>query len=222
MDKEPPSFRTLTSVLGSLIDLVVPTIESMCQPEAHGRGRCVLASMVSMDVLHALGFPDAYVLPCTVQVVNAGAQEYLRQCQGLPLEKQQRLVEIYKTTHDAHIVVIGADDSPDRDNGWSGHLVVVVGGYLLDLTLDQASRPHKGIHLEPMVVPLCVPDARTAENGIRVAGAQETKTRTLVEWYTTPLNQRYLQAPDAAPEKRKVFAVPILESIRHAMVEMPC
>lgn len=35
----------------------------------------------------------------------------------------------------------------------SGHLAVIVEGHkLLDLTPDQASRPHQGIHLPPLLI----------------------------------------------------------------------
>lgn len=201
-----------------LVRSVVPTIESQCLPEAKGRGRCVLASLVALDVLRALGYREAAVVPCWVTVANAGAIEYERLSQGRNLADQQHLADRLRTERNAHAVIIGAPDDPDRDGGWSGHLVVVVRDFLLDLTLDQASRPDKNIILEPMIVPLAMSSLTLVEDGRMLAGAEHIDTQTVVRWYAAPSNQRYLGAPDANPAKRALFARPLIEAIQRLLV----
>jgi len=199
--------------LSYLLHTVVPTIEHVCHPDEHGRGRCVLASLVAMDVLQACGFDDAAVLPCTVVAANAGALEYERLAPSLALDKQQLLAERLMAEKNAHSVMIGAMEDPDPAGGWSGHLVVVVKGRLLDLTLEQASRPAKGILLQAMWVALHVPEPTIVADGTLVAGAQHDQSLTSVRWYATPSNTRYQTAPDAATDRRQLFASPLAKTL---------
>jgi hypothetical protein len=69
---------------------------------------------------------------------------------------------------DAWSVAIAGQGAPQTRGGWDGHLVLLVHGrLLLDLSLDQADRPKKGIHLAPTMLLIPDPAAFTAGEWVR-------------------------------------------------------
>ena len=44
--------------------------------------------------------------------------------------------------------------APGEGDEYVGHLVAITREKIIDLSLDQGSRPHKGMHLDPVVLPL--------------------------------------------------------------------
>jgi hypothetical protein len=66
-------------------------------------------------------------------------------------------------------IVLGWRQNKLAPGKWPGHLVSIVNNqHLLDITITQATRPHKNINLEPLVIatinfskPLCIRDRDT-------------------------------------------------------------
>jgi hypothetical protein len=169
-----------------------------------------------MDALHALGYPDAHVVPCTVEALNRAALEYEQAAYRLDHEDQLALAERYRTERNAHVVVIGASNDPDQAGGWSGHLVVVVGRWLLDLTLNQATRPEKALLLEPLIVELDRKGPSWTRTGGLIASVRNEITGVVVRWYSTPQNWRYLGSTAASPDIRSAIVRPLVDAIRSA------
>jgi hypothetical protein len=114
-----------------------------------GQGCCIAAARVACDVLG-----DAYhmrVRPLTVEahVFNPVIAAKIA-AEGRPLTSPE-VAELWD--EGAWWITVGCRRDRDVVPGmWPGHLVAVVNdACLLDLALVQASRPHKGIRLAPLV-----------------------------------------------------------------------
>lgn len=203
----------MRDVVEHLSAQILPLVEWLYAPEKPGRGRCVLISHIVRDVLHRFGVFDATCLSCVVVCHNALAAQYTRESENLSPEESGRLAMQYKD-RGGHILVIGDPNEPDGDGGWSGHLAVVAGGFLIDFALGQFSRPHKQLDLESVAVPLMRPapwpDQALVTALVGVDGATIT-------WYATPSNQRYQSSRAALPETRTVVVEYLVKSIRDAL-----
>lgn len=138
---------------------------------------CITMSRLLRMLLRAEGL-DAREAPVEARIANAAAAS----CLGGSSDPQVR--------SGAYIVTIGDPDHP-RPGGWTGHLVVQCEGLLIDASIDQASRPQRGIHLD---VPLAV----RLPTGFEEDGATlRTTVRdgVLVEYTHRPRNTSYLQTP---------------------------
>lgn len=180
--------------IGRLRDIVeflgahtLPMVEAVFAPDQPGRGRCVLVSHIVRDCLHRLGYPDATCLPCMVRVNNALGAQYQKESMNLSPEASERLAESY-ASRGGHILEIGHPDDPDTAGGWSGHLVCVVSGFLLDFVLEQFSRPAKGIILGPVAAPLW--HMWPWADGDCLSRLSHDNGAT-IEWRATPGNRRY-------------------------------
>lgn len=114
-----------------------------------GERSCIVTSRVLLEVLDWLGTPGKPV-PVAVMAFNeAGwqAASWDRPEQRLPVEQWPPQAW--------SVGVNGSGRSEASTNGWDGHLVVVVSyrgrDWLLDGSLDQLSRPQRGIELAPLV-----------------------------------------------------------------------
>lgn len=108
---------------------------------------CIESTAAAIDVLAAFKIA-ARALPVEVAAFNAPAVEML---------DRDMLARDHPDAWDAagaHSVGIGVAPMPTRPDRFAGHLVAVVAGrWLLDLSLDQASRPLRGLTLGPLLVP---------------------------------------------------------------------
>jgi hypothetical protein len=93
---------------------------------------------------------------------------------------------------------IGASPLGGRSGGWSGHLVIGIPsiGVLVDLSADQASRPHKGMVFAPSWQRVADPDWFTDPTGKH--GVQDTVTGMLmiVDREAAPDPTGYLESPN--------------------------
>jgi hypothetical protein len=112
--------------------------------EYFNRRSCIAATRIGIDVLDYFGV-KAEPLPLFVLVMNGEALDLL----GEGMSQAELGVEMRKYGPDEPggpwSIGVGAviENSPD----WAGHVVIAVPneGALLDLAIDQASRPHKGL-----------------------------------------------------------------------------
>lgn len=112
--------------------------------EYFGRRSCIAATRIGLDVLDYFGV-RAEAIPLFVVVMNGEALDLLEQ----GLSQQELMVEMQKLGPDEPggpwSIGVGAQIENSRD--WAGHLVIGVPDerLILDLSFDQASRPHKDL-----------------------------------------------------------------------------
>jgi hypothetical protein len=127
-----------------LLDLLrveVPREIESRVPMAHARrterGRCVQATRVGIEVLRYFGF-QGRPLVTLMMTGNLAWVEWMLAGQPQPMPD-----EVWS-------VGIDPEHRPE-DRGYPAHLVIALGGMLLDLDAGLYARPHKGIHLPPTI-----------------------------------------------------------------------
>jgi len=102
---------------------------------------CVASTRIAIEVLKKFNI-SARPLPVRVQAYNAVAQRLLEE------GKREQIM----TSNTAWSIGLGYDTRKLK-HGFPGHLVsYVIDRYLLDLTIDQLSRPEKHMTLSPLCV----------------------------------------------------------------------
>lgn len=105
---------------------------------------CIAGARIIIEVLKKLHFKN--IKPFTVEA-NIFNEVYVKKGRTPQSdeEAQQWLTE------GCWQIVLG-DREEKIEGRWPGHLVVLINDqYLLDVTIFQATRPHKGIHLTPVL-----------------------------------------------------------------------
>lgn len=158
---------------------------------------CIACTRIALDVLAHFGVP-AEPLPCRVVVFNPAMKARCEREGRIPDVTE---LDLWIEQDGAWSVGLGfANGQP----GYDGHLVALAHGrWLLDLSLDQASRPARGIELRPLV----------AEVTPAFLSGQE---RLFVDpngcalWYERIDNAKHLVAPDWTDQARRVELVAAL------------
>jgi len=130
---------------------VVTALVRIARPvllEQFSRDSCIAATRIGIDVLEYFGV-QAIPVPVGLMIFNGEATKLISQ--GLPTPEIRRLMLERSADEPGGpwSVLVGAD--LNRPQGWAGHLVIGVPSIrtVADLSLDQASRPHKQMDLEP-------------------------------------------------------------------------
>jgi hypothetical protein len=129
-----------------MIDLErLARITAVCRTETlHIRSErsCISSVRILTEVLDYFGH-SSEPLPCTTMVFNAKGYELAEQ--GVPVDQWPP---------EAHSVgALGSGRLKPEVNGWDGHLVALVEDHwLVDPSLDQFSRPERGITTVPVVL----------------------------------------------------------------------
>lgn len=115
---------------------------------AYRADSCIATSRATLDALRAMNI-DAYELPVTAGVVNGPLMAWAEEHGRFPAAGDPD----YPEDGWGVGIGVGPEDPADR-HGWNGHLVVIAERrWFLDYSLDQASRPDRGIIIaEPIVV----------------------------------------------------------------------
>ena len=162
---------------------------------------CILSTRVYVDLALSLGFR------CAELVVEACAMNPVASAIGKGLEEHgsdrardadalRELVE-----RGGYVVVLGAIDEGEvlKPGHWVGHLVALLEDptgqlHLVDVSLDQATRPKKCMLLRSTAFP--VPDDFV--DGVRIARlSMETPDgECLIDYQARPDEMGYLRAPD--------------------------
>lgn len=164
-------FNTLTgyeiAALSMAMDHAVPVIRRLYKPNC-----CIAATRVMLEVFHWLQVPARpLMVRCIVLNPALVAMGGLDTLAGIKTSEGARpLVD-----GGAWLIELGDPDHEALPGQWPGHLVCCAFGKVLcDLSLPQASRPHKGINLIPMaseVAPIFFTDEvgwKTTCNGSEV------------------------------------------------------
>lgn len=172
-------------------------LERMCQHVPHlmtaagyGRDTCILQTRVGISALALMRIP-ARPLPVKCVVMNAPYRKHVFE---RPREEHDTLtpeeVEAIKATG-AWSVQLGLGPNPlDVRPRYDGHLLMVVKDrWVVDLSLDQASRPDRDINLHPFVI-----DAPAFARGKTPFLPVMFGGTSVV--YTHHDNHTYLNAPD--------------------------
>lgn len=147
---------------------------------------CIASTNVARQVLRRFNYPS-YPVPIKVAAFNAKGAEFARS--GHP--------EWARTGKDGAWGV-GIGYGHGDGDGWDGHLALVVDdSYFLDLTIDQASRPARGIHLHSLYTEM---DEQSIE--ILTAGGTgkyvvfDLSEGGVILYMGDPDNVEYRQSPD--------------------------
>ena len=162
------------------------------------RDSCILSTRVVCVLAQTLGFR---AIPMTVEAIgmNKPLADYTREHGQAP--DDSRMAEFAEKG--ARFIVLGARDDRIAEPGmWAGHLCALVSteGHrvLIDLSADQADRPHKRIHLTG---PLHVEVGRDWEKGEEMA-ALNLDEDGLMLWRAIPDDDTYTTSPDWTEDDR--------------------
>lgn len=177
---------TLAKALVAIASDLHPALDKTF-PAGVSKESCVLASLTVRDFLWRVGVKDAEVRPVYVMIRAFDANR--KEIHSLGCGDQTKFFDIkgrYET------------DTPTR---WSGHLVVIAGGFLIDTTLYQAARPAWETLPGMMAMPLDYDAGKKVLTGL-VSNPDEAGTVVTVHWVEQPHNTRWRRAPDTEKARR--------------------
>lgn len=163
---------------------------------------CVLCSLAVRDFLWKVGFKEASVAPVYV-IVRAIAED------GTEIHSagagDHAAIPAQAAVH-GHVV--------DTRYDWSGHLVVLVNGWLVDTTLYQAQRPQWPELPGMIAAPLLMDD----RSGMTLVSGSYAKrddgSELLLSWWAQPHNTRWRSAGDAKKERRAAVVKELVHRFR--------
>lgn len=166
-----------------LVELGRPVILSRWRSDS-----CVASTAIGMKVLRRFGI-ESYPLPVQMGAYN---EVFLEMLEGLGNLQEEPAPDVQQYWLERGAWSIEVDE--DASDG-IGHLVLSTKRHLIDLSLDQASRPHKGIVLEP--------HACEVPNSFHEGEAFGTTiNRTLVIYRKNPTRRAFLESPDWTDDSR--------------------
>lgn len=107
------------------------------------KDRCIATTAIAIKFLSKFGYQGEPIAVCVV-IANSPAVEWMKVHAGkIPTAQEQDTIGgwLMKTGF----------TGVKKEKFWDGHLVFFVGDYFVNLTIDQNTRSHKQIILEPFV-----------------------------------------------------------------------
>lgn len=171
---------------------------------------CIASAAVWIGVLKHFGFKPQPV-SVVLDVLNPPFNDFFERLGRLPEDaaEMDALAE-----QGGYIVGLGHPKKSDtaygaidpKTNSWSGHLIVAVRprgvegtGYIVDLSIPQAHRPHKGIILpQPLVIPTPAEELRKFIDGGQARGKVG---KCLLVYRSVPGDATYHVSPDWTDRK---------------------
>ena len=139
---------------------VAVEIRPVMNKHGYAINNCISASLLGQAALRHYGI-DSELVPVGLLVGNAEAMKAIEASNGKP-QKWEKDSKAWTVA----ISTTGAITS----TGWDGHLVVQTeDNVLLDLSLDQTSRPEKDLLVAPLVYPLEGPALRSWSDDGRIS-----------------------------------------------------
>lgn len=161
----------------------------------HRLDSCIASTRAFIDACALLGW-KARPFPVVLEAYNAKLVALLDEWEavGSSPEPPQGTLDAWAAAG-GYVVIIGKTCEP----GFAGHVVAVVEGrFLVDPSVDQASRPGKALHLtDPVVAPY-------QREGVL---ALKREDGIVLRYHPAPDNQRYLTSPDWTKRHRTAPSV---------------
>lgn len=166
---------------------------------------CIVSTRICLNILEHHGF-KCFALPCQVNIVNAPYRDFLMKKGRWP--KGEETKEIFEEKN-GYAVGVGhgytkqgpKDDIKESGSDkWPGHLVAIAVDednthYLIDLSIDQASRPQYNMTLKPTA--LHIPPEMTQKEDVFVLDiSQEDESIISVFYYSKPQKGGYESSKD--------------------------
>ena len=129
-----------TDVIAALMKVARPVIRTTFRQDS-----CIPSTRIGIDVLAYFGL-KAVPMPLFMLIYN---DEAMKLIEGGKAAQLQELMHSRGPDEPGGPWSVGVGAEIANSSGWAGHLVVGLPEYrvLIDLSIDQASRPHKGIDL---------------------------------------------------------------------------
>jgi hypothetical protein len=194
----PPA--KLLRALAVIADEMHPAFDRVPRiPKDKSKESCVLCSLAVRDFLWKVGLKDAKVAP-VYAIVRALAED------GSEIHSvgagDHAAIPVQAARH-GHVT--------DTSTRWSGHLVVLVDGWLVDTTLYQASHEQWRETLPGMIAAPLLMDERDGTTLVAGAAAkQDDGSDLFVAWWDQPHNTRWRDAPDATDRSLRA---PVVKSL---------
>ena len=138
-----------------MIGRVVESLVRVARPiilEMFNKDSCIASTRIAIDALRYFGI-TAVPMSLSTTIYNSCAVEAFKQGKAIASIVNFQSALCANKTSEAWFVMIGTGLSEQDPNNptWAGHLVAVIPDetVLIDLAIDQASRPAKNIDLEP-------------------------------------------------------------------------
>jgi hypothetical protein len=144
-----------------VLEALVRVLPEETEAAGMGRDTCVFCSWIGREVLRRFGI-SAKPVAVRAAIVNRQFWEDVGEDWNRVLDvKDDGLRE------ESWSVALGFSHGPPEKGRWAGHLILTTRNpdMVLDLTLDQASRPEKGIPLEPLAYQVDRSALRAFERG---------------------------------------------------------
>lgn len=158
---------------------------------------CIASTAISIKVLHHFGI-KAFPVPVHMDVFNRMYVKMIEEVGiGTDLSKEEQLAWVEKGAWSVGV----EDDSV-------GHVVACTKKVLIDLSIDQATRPARGIFLEPLAI-------EVQETFFGGEPAFTAMNDSLIRYMTNPGRDNFLQSKDwtdgSRHEKQVAKTIEVLE-----------
>jgi hypothetical protein len=165
--------------------LILDGVHQLVRPAILADGRfiaasCILTTRIAYETLKAFDV-DSDPLSVSARVINAPLAAAMLQATEDGRDPQALTQD---EVPDGHAVVLQR----------GGHVVLVAGDDLLDLSLDQADRPQYGMHLEPLWIRMPPDVSGQLRRGLPISTRLDDGTAVVYEplwrdrWYTRSPN----------------------------------
>lgn len=162
---EPPD--DLARVWQGLVDIGRPEMLRVASVNS-----CIPAARLCQEVLTKFGMPSK----CYQAFMVAANEKFMELMHAGRISWDESLPD-WAVEEGAWALGMGAQPNDPKDD--PGHVVCVTGRWMLDLALDQASRPEKNITLVPALI-------RLDYHGKNLGGSFVTPENTLAVWRLVP------------------------------------
>jgi hypothetical protein len=177
----------------------------VCRPDS-----CIYSVACAVDILRRFGV-EGHPFPCKVMIANKKFADMEKQLGGWPTEPG----ELEQDWLPCGAYSVGIGFGARQPGKWDGHLLLHVVTshlpYVVDLSIDQASRPDKDIDLDGLVTGGVVPQSFIQGEPLRVGFSNGC----FAVYYPQPDNLTYLQSPDwTDPVRREVVVEAVVEHLK--------
>lgn len=168
----------IVALLKHYYDLAGPVMDARLSAD-----RCLNATRITIEVCNNFGV-SARPMVCHSMVMNEAAMRYAEKHGGFPQTRSEMPEDAW--------VVSAKGPLLWKPDSFGGHLVAIVGGWLVDAASGQFSRPEKNIVLPPVMV---MPTTSGFLQGSRPLVFMNDGAKTVVTHRALPDDRSYEGTP---------------------------